>query len=239
MEASVRSLDRYLLEFVVGSALGRRPYCALWRSWPVPGLPWSTFAPQPNQGRPIAQPVGEAWSCGPRCRPGSGFRVAAVCACGPELRDVGVDPPDVVEAGDGDAVVAVLDKVRVAELVQPHRRKVPALVEREIHALPPLAGARPERHEGAVEVLAASHAPHDLPRIDGSPSPGYPVERPEGFARLVERRQCVLRCGFSTETLRQTPQPRPAPRAAEVPVRLLVEVHQDHHSTPLSVLSVV
>src|SRR5918995_5911584 len=221
----------------------RRPYSALWR--PLPVLAPCRFPGSLVDGSAAAKP---GWadrpafgpgSCGPRCRLGSGLRSLAFRARGPKLRDVGVDPLGAVEAGDGDAVVAVLYEVGVAQSVQRYRRKGHSPMERQVHALPSLPRARAKGHEGAVEVCATSHAPDHLLQIDDPPSPAQPIEGFQGSSRFVERRQCVLRCGFSTETLRQTPQPRPAPRAAEVPVRLLVEVHQDHHSTPLSVFSVV
>src|SRR5215218_7992992 len=77
---------------------------------------------------------------------------------GPELRDIGLQGPQTVVAGDGYAVVAVQDEVRVSQLVQAHRRKVHTPVERQIHALPPIAGTRAKRREAPVEVPTASHA---------------------------------------------------------------------------------
>src|SRR5215218_3759689 len=107
-------------------------------------------------------------------------------------------------------------------------------MERQVHALPSLPRARVKGHEGAVEVCAASHAPDHLLQIDDPRSPAQPIESFQGSSRFVERRQRVLRCGFPPQPRRQPPEPRPAPRAAEVPVRLLVEVYQDHHWAPLS-----
>src|SRR5215212_2048597 len=63
-------------------------------------------------------------------------------ARGPQLRHISLHIRHAVVAGDGDAVVSVLDKVGIAQLVQAYRRKHLVPVERQIHALPPLSRKR-------------------------------------------------------------------------------------------------
>src|SRR5215213_10177679 len=63
-------------------------------------------------------------------------------ARGPQLRHISLHIRHAVVAGDGDAVVSVLDKVGIAQLVQTYRRKRLIPVECQIYALPPLSRRR-------------------------------------------------------------------------------------------------
>src|SRR5215211_7793422 len=136
-------------------------------------------------------------------------------------------------AGDGDTVVSVQYEVGISYLVQAHRRKVNTSVERQIHALPPIARVRAKRSEAPVEVPAASHAPDDLLWIDDLYPLADRVVRSERPSDLVEGDRCVVRRAFSSQAHHQSPQRCLASRPAEVPVDLLVKIHQKHPSTPL------
>src|SRR5215217_48213 len=120
-------------------------------------------------------------------------------ARGPPLRHISLHIRHAVVAGDGDAVVSVLDKVGIAQLVQAYRRKHLVPVERQIHALPPLSRCRAEGHEAAVEVPAASHAPDDLLQIDDPYPPTDPVVRPKRPLDLLERGRNAASGGFPSQ----------------------------------------
>src|SRR5215213_4336717 len=129
-----------------------------------------------------------------------------------------------VKAGYRDAVVPVQDEVGAVQFVEGHRRQILAPVERYVDALPPLARARAQGQEATVEVLAASHAPHNLFGIHYAPSPAYPVVCSERVLQVLERSRCAN--GLPAKTQGKFPYPGFAPGEAEVLVRLLVEIHQ-------------
>lgn len=58
-----------------------------------------------------------------------------------ELGDEGVNGGGFVVAGDGDAVVSVIDEVFFAEFVKLDRGEVLSFGEGDIHALPPFSRA--------------------------------------------------------------------------------------------------
>src|SRR5215218_9273433 len=127
-------------------------------------------------------------SRGPHLRYDRALGILAFDAGRPKLRHIGLYARHAVVAGDGDAVVSVLDKEGIAQLVQAYRRKHLVAVERKIHAFPSLSRCRAKRHEAPVEVPAASHAPDDLLRIDDPYPLADPVVCSERASNLVEGR---------------------------------------------------
>src|SRR5215217_2184199 len=81
---------------------------------------------------------------------------------GMKLRHLGIDPFHALVAGHRDAVVAVCDEVRVADLVQAHGWQLLAPVEGLIYSLPPLPHTRLRGQEDLVELRASTDAAHYL-----------------------------------------------------------------------------
>ena len=64
--------------------------------------------------------------------------------------------------GDADPVVAVLDEVDVADLVELDRREVDVLIVGAVDVLPAAGGEALAGEKLAVEILKAVHAADDL-----------------------------------------------------------------------------
>ncbi len=79
-----------------------------------------------------------------------------------DLGHVGVDVGLVAFAGHGDAVVAVLDEVDVADLIEIDRRQQDVAVVGLADVDPALGRLALGRQEGAVEVAVAADAADDL-----------------------------------------------------------------------------
>src|SRR5919106_6281513 len=87
----------------------------------------------------------------------------------PELGDLRVDRLHALPAGARHSMVAVDDEVRVPELVDDDRRKIPVR-ESPLHSLEPLADVRSTGSELTVEVATPAVCPDDLSERDGTKS---------------------------------------------------------------------
>src|SRR5215213_11579660 len=102
---------------------------------------------------------------------------------GMELRHLGIDPFHAVGAGHRDAVVAVCDEVRVADLVQAHGWQLLAPVEGPIYSLPPLPHTRLRGQEDLVELRASTDAARYLLHPHHPPSDANPAHHAELFLK--------------------------------------------------------
>ena len=119
-----------------------------------------------------------------------------------ELDHIRLDRRHPMITGNADAVVAILDKVRIPHLVQPDCRQVHPAVERPIHPLPLLRQARLRGHEGAIECLVAIHAADYLRDLDVPQAQTMPVVRQVRLPDLVEGQQPTA---FTPQTGRDAP----------------------------------
>src|SRR5919202_3116132 len=99
---------------------------------------------------------------------------------GVEFRHLSIDRFNSLVAGHRDAVVAVQNEVRVADLVQAHGRKRLAPVEGSIYALPPRSQAGLIGQKDPVELRTPADAPNYLL---------YP-HHPSSEANAIARAEC-------------------------------------------------
>src|SRR5918999_2469455 len=150
------------------------------------------------------------------------------------LGHVGLNRLYSLVTGNADAVVAVLDEVRVPDLVQPDRWQIKPTVERSIHPLPPLRKARLRGHEGAIEVPVAAHAANYFRDLDISQAQTTPVVRQVPLPDLVEGQQPAA---FAPQTGRQASEEGPTPSAVEVRLGLYLDGGETNHRSPAPFLS--
>src|SRR5215210_43276 len=147
---------------------------------------------------------------------------------GMKLRHLGIDPFHVVIASHRDAVVAVCDEVRVADLVQAHGWQLLAPVEGPIYPLPPLPHARLRGQEDRVELRASTDAARYLLHPHHPPSDANPAHRTEFLPEVLEAGQPVGGEAVP-QTGHQPPEARPPAGAGEVRIYLLFEAHVSNH----------
>ncbi|MEZ4541284.1 MAG: hypothetical protein R3C43_15025 [Chloroflexota bacterium] len=108
-----------------------------------------------------------------------------------DLGDVGVDVDLVAVAGDGNAMVAVLDEVDVADLVEFDRRQGHVAVA-GLADVDPAVGRLPlGGQEGAVEVAVAADTADDAFQGHGLQADVALAAIGQGVAHLVERQQFI------------------------------------------------
>src|SRR5918995_5423846 len=149
-----------------------------------------------------------------------------------ELRHLGIDPFHTVVASYRDAVVAICDEVRVANLVEAHGWKLLATVEGPIYPLPSHPHARLRGQEDRVELRASTDAARYLLHPHHPPSDANSAHCAEFLPEVLETGQPVGG-GAVSKTGHQPPEERPPAGAGEVRIYLLFEAHvSDHCQTP-------
>jgi hypothetical protein len=148
-----------------------------------------------------------------------------------ELDHFGLDRRYPLITGYTDAVVTILDVVRIPNLVQIDCRQVYPAVERPIHPLPPLRKARLRGHEAAIEGLVAIHAADYLRDLYVPKAQTMPIVPQVPLPDLVEGQKPSA---FTPQTGRDAPEEGPTPGTVEVRLGLYLNAYETDHRSPPS-----
>jgi hypothetical protein len=108
-----------------------------------------------------------------------------------ELDHYRVDPLDALILCHAHAVVAILNEVETANLVQSNRRQSLVATERSIYPLPPPGHTRLYRHEVTIEISVAIYTAHYLRHLNDPLTQITPMMCPVRLPDLVEYLQLV------------------------------------------------